>query len=287
MKYLPWNRLQLDSQLNNGNRVSKQSVSFSVYRTFKKKMSWTPMIMNNGAVFYGEDETQIDDFLETILSQSKKFEESVTIALYDLREHQNNAFEALESKYRVFEYHPYKSDLKTLIKDFVIFRNEIKEKTQALGLVESPHRKILIPIFLLDNDQVSVLSNDKLSKIFQHFLTESSFERIFPFVIAPFAESFPEDIVKAFQWSAFLGSDNASVCRKKIYPDKEDSFYSIRQIVIGTLYTRLTARLTVIHPYKFTPSEYYFKKEQQLKDEDENYNKFLDMLDDGTVRDRV
>lgn len=287
MKYLPWDRLQLDSQLNNGNRVSKQSVSFSVYRTFKKKMSWTPMIMNNGAVFYGEDETQIDDFLETILSQSKKFEESVTIALYDLRERQNNAFEALESKYRVFEYHPYKSDLKTLIKDFVIFRNEIKEKTQSLGLVESPHRKVLIPIFLLDNDQVSVLNNDKLSKVFQHFLTESSFERIFPFVIAPFAESFPEDVVKSFQWSAFLGPDNASVCRKKLYPDMEDSFYSIRQIVIGTLYTRLTTRLTVIHPYKFTPSDYYFKKEQQLKDEDENYNKFLDMLDDGTVRDRV
>lgn len=283
MKYIPWDRLQLDSSLNLGNRVFKQSVSFSVYRTFKRKVNWTPMIMNNGAIFHNGNNDHIDNFIEPIIKQSKKFEESVSIAMYDLTDGDNSRFETLEEKNRVFTYHPYKNDLQTFLKDFIIFRKKIKEKSKALGLVEPTSRKVLIPIIILDESHVKWLSTNKdFINVFYNFLTESSLERIYPFVIAPSARDFPLGLVKALQWSAFLGSDNSMFCRTELYPDFEDSYYSIRQIVIGTVYIKNATRLTTIHPYEFTPSEYYFKKKKQLEDEDSNYKKFLDMLDDGT-----
>lgn len=285
MKYLPWDRLQQDSNLYNGNRVFKQSVTFTVYRTFRKKLNWMPMLMNNGAIFHGDNEEQINIFLETILQQSKKFEESVSIALYDLRNTVHERFEALEEQYKVFEYHPYKNGLKGFLEDFIIFRNEIKEKTYSLGLIEPTSRKLLIPIILLDEDKVAELNNSKgLINVFHHFLNESNFERIYPFVLAPFAEGFPVNVIESFYWAAYLGDKNKDFCKNHLFPDYDDSYYSIQQVIIGLLYKKDSQRLITLHPHKFTPSEYYLKKEQKLQKEDENYKIFLDMLNDGSER---
>lgn len=283
MKFLPWNRLQQDSSAKTGQRVFKQSVSFDLYRTYKKKVSWNPIAFKNGALFYGEEKTQLTDFLETMEKQANNFKESCTIALYDLTGTHQSESERIESNSRVFEYHPYDAPLDTLLEDLLQLRQEIKENSLSMKYTESPYRKALIVLIHITEEQAQRLSYVRTASLMKDLLLESAFERIYPFLIVESAESINDNILKALEWSAFIGGTNVMRCKNDLYPNMKDSYYSIRQVVIGVVYSRTFKYILNVHPYKFTPSEYHVKKEQQLIDEDAAYMRYLNTLSDGTI----
>lgn len=283
MKFLPWDRLQQDSSNNFGNRVVKASVRFDFLRTYRRRISWDAVNFKNAAYFHNNDEKEIASFFENLLKQSKEFSGSVSLSLYHLSLTPEPALEALEGDSTTFRYHHYKESLKTLLEDFGKFRKEVGEENFKLGYVDAPFRKVLIPIIMLDETHVQILRNDeKVLKMMVSLLTRSNSQRIYPFLYTAYSKSLPHELLRVLDWAVYIGSENSVHARDVLYSDKKESFYSIRQQVIGVASHIKSKYLIVAHPYKFEPSPFYVKEMERKRIEDENYERYLDTLNDGT-----
>lgn len=283
MKFLPWNRLQLSSDIDNRNRVFKQQVSFRLYRTYRVKVSWSSFFYNNLALFYGDNQHEKELFIRNMAHQSRRFSASSEIALFDLHDCMSDLGEELETEYPSFQYHPYKASLFSLLGDLLKLREEIKTKTRKLGLIETSSRKLLFVLLPLNTDDLHILRNDTPARTaFKSLLQNSSNERIYMVPVVAQASTFPKELEKELHWAVYLGESNSNHCRNVAHSTMRDGHYSILQTIIGVAYFRNQDRLVILHPLEFTPSQYYIEREEQWRREDEAYAKFLDTLDDGT-----
>lgn len=279
MRYLPWNRLQLDSAVDGGWRALKQEVFVRPYRTFKKKILWSPFTHKNGALFYGEDKEQRETFLRTFATQSKDFASSGTIALFDLKGELKELGAELESNSKNFEYHPYNDSLEQLLEDLFKLREEIREASKtALNF----NRKVLMVLIDLDTTSAQKLGISFRSReLLQDLLSDSENERIYIFTLAKNVEDLPGESLRSTEWVIFLGDANRKEALAA-YKNLEEGYYSFGQIQIGTCYSKHEKRLISVQPLDFTRSQWLKDTEQQLKAEDEDYEAFLSALNDGT-----
>lgn len=283
MKFLPWDRLQQDSSNNYGNRVTKGAVKFRLLRTYRLKIVWDALSFKNGAYFHGGIEKEIDAFFKNLLKQSKKFSGDVELSLYHLSEAPDARLEALEEDSPTFRYHLYKAPLEALLQDFLKFREDVRKVNLEEEFIESPYRKVLIPIIMLGDKEIDDLRNDsKLSKMMVSLLQDSSDERIHPFLFCESPVELPDEVLDALDWAAYLGHPNAVYARDILHKGMEESLSSYRQEVVGAVAHVRSDELIIAHPLKFSPSDFYFKEKQQLVDEDEIYMKYLNSLNDGT-----
>ena len=279
MRYLPWNRLQLDSAVDGGWRALKQEVFVRPYRTFKNKLLWSPLTHKNGAIFYGGDSEQRSIFLKTLDTQSKDFGSSGTIALFDLKGDLKEIGAELELSSKNFEYHPYQDNLEQLLKDLFKLREEIREASKTAASV---NRKVLM--VLIDLDAASALQLGitlESRELLQDLLSDSENERIYIFTLAKNIEDLPGESFRSTEWAVFLGDAN----RKEAiaaYKNLEEGYYSFGQVQIGTCYSKHEKRLVSVQPLEFTRSQWLKDHEEQLKSEDDDYEAFLNALDDGT-----
>lgn len=278
MRYLPWNRLQLSSAVDGGWRALKQEVFIKPYRTFKKKLLWSPFTHKNGAFFYGEDIEQRTVFLQTLANQSKDFGSSGTIALFDLKGDLESVGSELEKVSKNFEYHPYKDTFEQLLEDLFKLREEIRTASEEAPNV---NRKVLIVLIDLDADSAQQLGITFRSReLLQDLLSDSENERIYIFTMAKNVEDLPGESFRATEWTIFLGDANRKEALAA-YKNLEEGYYSFGQVQIGTCYSKHETRLLSVQPLEFTPSQWSKNRDEQLRTEDDDYDAFLNALDDG------
>jgi hypothetical protein len=279
LRYLPWNRLQLDPAIDGGWRALKQEVFVRPYRTFKKKLLWSPLTHKNGALLYGEDSEQRLTFLRTLASQSKDFGNSGTIALFDLKGKLKDVGEELEAKSKNFEYHPYKDTLEQLLEDLYKFREDIREAAKTIPI---SNRKVLMILIDLDTESAQKLGfSFRGRELLQDLLSDSENERIYIFTLAKNVEDLPGESLRSTEWAIFLGDENRKEALKE-YKNLQEGYYSFGQVQIGTCYSKHEKRLVSVQPLEFTRSQWLKDHEEKLRVEDEDYDNFLNTLNDGT-----
>lgn len=279
MRYLPWNRLQLDSAVDGGWRALKQEVFVRPYRTFKKKLLWSPLTHKNGALFYGDDPEQRDIFLRTFTEQSKSFGSSGTIALFDLKGELEAIGNELESVSRNFEYHPFKDTLEQLLEDLFAFRETIREASKE---APNSNRKVLLIFIDLDSASANQLGFSFRSReLLQDLLANSEDERLYFFTLSKSFDDLPGESLRSTEWAIFMGDANRKEALAA-YKNLEEGYYSFGQVQIGSCYSKHETRLVSVQPLKFEASKWSIDYEEQLKTEDDDYEKFLRALDDGT-----
>lgn len=279
MRYLPWNRLQLDPAIDGGWRALKQEVFLKPYRTFKKKLLWSPLTHKNGALFYGDDSEQRLTFLRALASQSKDFGNSGTIALFDLRCRLKDLGEELETKSKNFEYHPYKDTVEQFLEDLYKFREDIREAAKTTPI---SNRKVLMILIDLDSESAQKLGfSFRGRELLQDLLSNSENERIYIFTLAKDLSELPGESLRATEWAVFLGDTNRKEALKE-YKNLQEGYYSFGQVQIGTCYSKHEKRLVSVQPLEFTKSQWLKDHEEQLRSEDEDYENFLNTLNDGT-----
>lgn len=282
MRYLPWNRLQLDSDVDGGWRVTKQEIVFSLYRTYKRKLFWAPLYQKNGAIFHGGDTDVKLTLIKNFAEQSKDSAESATIALFDLKGSHKEVGGSLEEQFLSFEYHPYEDSLEQLLEDLYKLRQEIRTKNLGSGYLEPPNRKVLVVLLDLDEDLVHDLELSLRSReLLRDLLLNSERERLYILPMSSRAAGVPGEIMRALDWSIYLGDENRGFA-KGFHKNLDESYYSFSQVLIGTHYSKHEKRLAAVHHLEFTPSEWYLQERKQLQEEDAAYEKFLQALDDGT-----
>lgn len=282
MKYLPWNRLQLDSAIDGGWRVSKKDTKVSLFRTFKRKIHWNPLYQSNGGLFYGDQIDQRDTLLRSFAEQTKKIVESTTVAFFDLSGDHKELGSELEDLSIAFEYHPYEDNLEQFLEDLNDLRTSLRNKNKGSGYLEPPNRKVVTVIFELNEKLINDLELSLRSReLMRDLLLNSERERLYLFPIASAASRMPGEIMRALDWAVYLGEENkgfANGLHKKL----DEAYYSFSQLLIGTHYSKNERRLTPVHPLKFTPSEWNLAQKEKLEKEDAAYQIFLNALDDGT-----
>lgn len=285
MRYREWDPLQLSYTIDSGIRVVKQSVSFNLFRTYRHKITWTPMIYSNFGLFYGKIESQKEAVVELFAEQSKKFHQSVHIGLFTFGKssgsQEKEVWNGLEDKYKAFFHHPFEQSLEELLALLIRLRNEIEEKSIHSRMIE-PSNKVLQFIFLdLGEKEIEELKNPKVQEMLEDLLHNSYFQRMYVGVLAKNADSLNHSTHDLFQFAAYLGKENDEYCRD-IHKDADESEFSRQQILIGTAWTRDSNRMINLHPLKFTPNEKFIQAQQRFEEEDKAYIKFLNSLDDGT-----
>lgn len=285
MKYLPWDRLQLDASIDGGWRVTKQKILFDVFRTYKRKLRWGPLYLKNGALFHGGNIDHKLTFIETLVSQNEKVKDSSTIALFDFNNNLINFAEKLEQENEGFEYHPYEESIEKFLTDLVEFRSIIQNANKGSGYIEPPNRKVLIVLIDLDKERASqIQANPRLRALFKSLIQDSERERIYVIPLMSFSDEMPVGVLPILEWIVYLGERNM-LHAKKQHSDLTEGYYSFAQQHIGSHFSQHEKRLMAVHPLKFSPSEWFIAEQKKLNDEDAAYEEFLNALDDGSESD--
>lgn len=279
--------LGLSTTLDGFQRASKQSVGFNLFRIFRGRIKWSPMTTDNLALFYGNNIPQRDAFISSIVKQVNKVSDSANLYLIDLSGTLRSLSESLTKTNRdSFTYKHFTGDLEGILKRLTVFRDEVRNATQKERVIELTNRKLSFVFINMSDEDAEILNRSKdMQILMKDLITNSYRERLYIVPIVPSASSFPKNILKSFQWCAFLGDKNVKLCREELYPNMREGLYSIRQVISGIVFSNTHKTLVMIHPMKFTPSEWHIKREQQTKDENKAFNNFLEALDDGSIDD--
>lgn len=283
MRYHKWEPLQLSSEINSGRRVVKQSVSFDLFRTYSRKVSWTPLAYNNFGIFYGNLKKQKVEIIEAMVKKSNKFHKNVNIPLYTFSKDENTSiWEDLEQKYSSFFHHQFEEDFGLFLQEINNFNQIIRDKAQAERVIE-PVDKVLHMVLLdIDEEELRLLNLPGNKELFMNMLTDFYYQRIYVGLFIKNAESLSEEFHKALDFSGYLGNENDDYVRS-LYDTAGENEYSRQQILIGTGYSKNSHQLLNLHPLVFTPNKEYLEAQQKFIDEDKAYMKFLNSLDDGSI----
>lgn len=278
-----FSRLLLNPQNSPGVRASKVQVNFKLYRTFRKFLYWSPVTHDNMALFYGENENEKNLFVKNIVEQAYKNVGSVEIAFYDFNGNSKEIGVALNNVYEnFFIYREYPESFEVLVNDLIKFRSIIRENNVGTGFLEPIDRKFVF--MFVDVTNVDLLKeNEKTINDFVDVVKNSFRDRLYVIPIARNAFNVPVKIHESLDWATYLGLDNAKYV-KELHSSLEDGYYSVKQLIIGATFNANDKRLQIIHPLKYTPSEWQISKENRLNAEDEAYKKLLDSLDDGGIQ---
>lgn len=242
---------------------------------------WNFMKHGNMGLFYGNLVSQRDVFLRNLSRQSSEFVYSSRIDIYDFNSELVNIGEELEEEFVQVNYHHYEDSVLTFLEDVQSFRDEITETMAKNGSVEASGRKVQIIVVHFDENSVLNLKKISEQKILADLLSHSFDERVVVVPVMSKASDFPEGLHKLLRWGAYLGADNDDFVHD-FHSELEDGSYSKHQKTIGTLFDYRRTNLIILHPLKFTPSEFYHELENRFAEEDALYRKFLEQLDDGT-----
>lgn len=286
MRYFEWDPLQLSAEIDSGIRVAKQSISFDLFRTYQRKLSWTPLVYKNFGLFYGNLDSQKIAVVESMALQSKNFHQSVHIGLYtfsDTSVEELDVWDGLEEQYKSFFHHRFENNLQKFLSHMKDLRDNVEKQSSKFGMIE-PSNKIIHCILLdLGEKELRELKLPHIRQMMMELLNDSSFQRFYIGLFSRSATDVPLNIHHSIDYAAYLGSENDKYCRD-IHKDTDESEYSRQQILIGTAWLSNNETMFNIHPLKFTPNEAYIEVQKRLDDEDEAYMRFLNSLDDGTVK---
>lgn len=283
--YTPWDVLQLSEDIDGGWRAYKNSIAFQFYRTYRRAIIWRPIIKDNGAYFYGTNEHMIE-LLELWTNQiNKKCNQSVELEYYNFSDNNKEYLLNLDKEYPFFSYHPFPQTLHTFISELQIYRERIKETALEYQYHEPPNKKLSFIILNLTEKQKQELKNNIiLTKQFINLIKESYNQRIYITLYTENAHNLPPEVVKAFDFAAFIGEENSTQCTTLYYPNIPIGQYSVRQKLIGMIYDKDERYLIPTYHRKYTPSEYQIAQDNYKKKEEETYRKFLKSLHNGEIR---
>lgn len=282
MKYFEWDRLRLDKSYEAGHLISKASVYFELFKTYRKRVTWSSMLHHNMSLFYGNLNKQKTIFIQNIAKQSIRFSESVKIDLYNFTNDLEIIGEELEQKYEAFHYHHYLNSFEQFIDDLIEFRQEIRTNMIENSRIEATNRKLQFILIDLTTEELSTLhSNSDVYDKFQDLLSDSEWERVYIVPLVKNASDLPLSLHHCLEWCSYLGSVNDDFLHE-MHPDLIDGYYSKQQKVIGSAYTKDSEKITILHPLKYTPSQFHYEVEERFREEDELYKEFLNSLNDGS-----
>lgn len=281
--YLPWDPLQLDLEVDSGLRVKKNSVTFNTYRTYKRKIFWTPLLYNNLNLFYEKDE-ELNTFIENTLKQVKKTcGDSISFEFYDFDKRFSIPMLELDLQYNFFKYHPYDEPFDHFLDELIKARDIIKEKSKVNRSIESPNKRLQVIMISFTDDMIRFLKeSESARRKYVNLVRQSALERLYIFALSPKVTNWHKGCVKAFDFSLFIGEENAKFSRLILYPDFGEGRVSTYQKIIGSAYTKGFDKIVEIYPLKYTKSARAQKTEDDEINEEELYKEFLKTLDDGS-----
>lgn len=277
MKYLPWDRLQLDPSLHNHSPVKKAEIVYPLYKSFRSSFAHIPYFHKNLAI-YAADQKQREEVLQNLSKDNDPVQRFATVAVFDPSYMLSQVGNQLEQENTGFEYHEYQASFATLLQDLVTFRNEIRDKTRAVGFAESYHRRIYTIVLNLDDAMEHELRTvPHIQHLFQQLLTDVSSENMNIIMIAgniflpvrPFLDMFSQD--------AFLGEEHMDFALD-FFAELDEGSISVMQEHIGWGRRIHSPRLTSLHPRKYTPSQWVQEREAAIAAEEDTYAKFLASL---------
>lgn len=280
--YLPWDVLQLNEDIDGGWRTYKNSIALQFYRTYRRSITWRPVIKDNMAYFYNTNE-HLKEIIELWIKQvNKKCSQSVELEFYNFDNQNKEYLLNLDKEYPFFGYHPFPAPIKTLITELQQYRERIKELSLDYEYHEPPNKKLVfIMIHLTEKQKIELKNNIILTKQFINLIKESYNQRIYITLYSANTQNLPPDIIKAFDFAAFIGEENSKKCTEEYYSNKTIGQYSVRQEQIGMLYDKDERYLIPAYHRKYTPSAYQKAQEEYKKKEEKTYREFLSSLSNG------
>lgn len=277
MKYLPWDRLQIDDTLYNHAPVRKAEVVYPLYKGFHSMFAHVPYYHRNLSIYTATHDDKID-VLQNFAQDNDPVQRFATVALFDFTDTLQETGEALEAQQRGFEYHPYHASFETLLTDLLILRDSIRQQSRAAGLVQSYHRRIYTILLHLDAPQVAELRTTPiLQQMLHDFMTNSADENLYGVMLTNSIILEEAAFFEMFDQAAFLGEEHMDFALD-FFTHLDEGNISMMQEHIGWGTRKNSARFTSLHPRKYTPSQWVREREAAIAAEEEAYAKFLASL---------
>lgn len=273
--------IDFNENIDEGTRIFKQFVDIGCFRTYRKKIYWSPMVYKNGLIVYGKNIEKYTDFLTVWINNSKKHINTTDIHLYDFfkttDEKTEEYIQELSQKTKNLHY-TKKQNFENIIHEIYQYRNKIKEKTDKRHMIEPTDKKLTFFFLRIsDREITTILINKQLRQELMILIKEAYYQRIYLFILTTSAESLPKKIIESFDWCVFLDKPNMDILQR-IYSDMMTNRISKRQELIGLSYDIFNKFLLTVNNWKFTPTEGFYKENEQFKKEDDDYQKFLESL---------
>lgn len=275
-------------EIDGAYRAIKHEVFFDFFKVKTTNVTWYATEHKNLALFYGKDKKVLESFLHDLVRQGAKKYNSTLLRVFDRVEDSNVAplvAEFSSKRDPRFDVRVIKdsSSFESRIASLVSYQMDIEKLTTDAKMVESANKKMDIILLHLSAGDVSALRlNKTLQSSFISLLSTMRRQRIALFVLFENASLFPKEVVEVFDWVASIGVD-AAFARSEFFSELNDTTYDINQVVIGNLYRKGIDDLSVIHPRKFTESEWRIQENIRLEEEKITYEAYLNSLDDGSV----
>lgn len=281
--YQPWDPLQLSEEVSGPHLVFKNKIIFSLYRTYRHKVKYSPLISKNLAVFSPSPEEPLT-LLTHLCEQAVKgaFHEGFTLEVYSFPSTSQEVVESiapLDEKYYFLRQHPYEEGLPHFLQEVERHALLLRGKARAQGFLEPPEKRVTFLVLLLGAREVEALSTPPVAKAFRDLLTAYEHERLVPMVLASSAQALPRHLLGYFEVAAYLGEANETYAEEKLYTHLRPALGSFSQEAIGYLYHHaFTRSLLRCHPLIFTPSPWRVERDAAYAHEERLYREYLASL---------
>lgn len=277
MRYLPWDRLQISTDIHNHAPVRKAEIVYPLYKGFHSTFAHIPHYHRNLGI-YTEHVHEREEVLKNFAQDNDPVQKFATVALFDPSGMLQSTGEALEAAKTGFEYHEYHADFETLLGDLLSLRDQIRLETQAAGMAQSYHRRVYTVIINIDNVMSRELrSIPKIQAGLQELLLNSADENFNIVMLAGNVFIYERKFLELFDQDAYLGEENMHFALE-FYEELDEGNISMMQHHVGWGRRRNSARLTSLHPRKYTPSQWMQERQEAIAAEEEAYAKFLASL---------
>lgn len=265
----PYVRLLIDTDEKMDQRLNTEHDEYTLYNGYISPIYWIPMLNQNLAIFYGEEEQKLE-FLKTFSVSLLKNLRSTNVHYYFFDE--DTEMREKIGSLKNFKTREYSWGFEKFLDDLIEVRGIIKEDRLKSGYVEAYNRKKNIVIF----DLPKVHNKETFLKLYE-LLKKFRRERIYPIMLAKSAKSIPKQFHSLFDEAIYLGRDNQIIC-DFVNAGLGYGFYDIQQEHIGTAFVKGSKFLVPVHPIEYTRSEWGENEQRELDEEYEEYLEFLKTL---------
>lgn len=286
---MPWDRLQLSSDVDSGLRVHKNAVMYRAFRTYRNRAGWTPLLSDNMGVLNSdhEERDEIIAAMHAFCKNQKKFGvEHASIEFFDLHGSWEEDMLALDDAHTFFRYHPFEDSLEVLLRDLAEHRDLVRKRADDLEMAEPPNRALQVIVLPLSGDDAEKLIRDSELRETMSQLLHCPKERIYLVVFIPgsVGRRLPVEFLRGFDYGVFLGTKNEKFLRSEVWPGMSTGGRSEVQHQVGMLYTKGFDKLRPVYPAKFRPSELKAALDLDHAEEAQMYRDYLKSLREGDSR---
>lgn len=284
MQFIPWDPLQLDKNIDSRHGISLLHLRWDLFSSAKRrKIQFIPSIMKNGVIF-SDDKTQFITMIQHFLKKQKEFVNDVDYRYYCFSDDEFKNIEKLENtSLDTFKAICYPDlGISNFLDDMTNFRDNMKDQLEELNVIEPITKRLSIIFLRLTNeDLLKILTSVAAQARIENLLQKSYDERVFLILMLDDARIVPDKwFNNFFDAMFFIGDSNMNTCEKH-YHDLHTGQLKIMDIRIGTSYTKEYEFLIPLYDLNRKDNQAYINARQRKKDFLDDYEEFLESLDDG------